>query len=60
MAIRFTADESRIVIAKMKPNKSPGYDEIPVELINTLSKSYTNKLQKYTTPQQKQVIHKGK
>ena len=33
MTIPFTANEIRKVIANMKPNKSPGCDEIPVELI---------------------------
>ena len=33
MALPFTANEIRKAIAKMKPNKSPGCDEIPVELI---------------------------
>ena len=33
MATPFTANEIRKAIAKMKPNKSPGCDEIPVELI---------------------------
>ena len=33
MTILFTANGIRKAIAKMKPNKSPGYDEIPVELI---------------------------
>ena len=50
MAIPFTEDEIWKVIAKIKPSKSPGCDEIPAELINTLSKPCTNKSQKYTTP----------
>ena len=33
MTIPFTANEIRKVIAKKKPNKSPGCDKIPVELI---------------------------
>ena len=33
MTISLTANEIRKAIAKMKPNKSPGCDEIPVELI---------------------------
>ena len=33
MTIPFTGNEIRKVIPKMKPNKSPGCDEIPVELI---------------------------
>ena len=33
MAIPFTANEIRKVIAKMKLNKCPGCGEIPVELI---------------------------
>ena len=33
MTIPFTANEIRKVIAKMKPNKNPGCDKIPVELI---------------------------
>ena len=33
MALLFTADEIQKVIAKMKPSKSPGCDEILVELI---------------------------
>ena len=33
MTIPFTAAEIRKAIAKMKPNESPGCDEIPVELI---------------------------
>ena len=33
MTIPFTANEIRKAIAKMKPNKSPGCDEIPVEFI---------------------------
>ena len=32
MAIPFTADEIPKIIVKMKPNKSPGCDEIPDEL----------------------------
>ena len=37
MTIPFTANEIRKAIAKMKPNKSPGCDEIPVELIKYTS-----------------------
>ena len=33
MTILITASEIRKVIAEMKPNKSPGCDKIPVELI---------------------------
>ena len=33
MTIPFTANEIRKAIAKMKLNKSPGCDEIPVELV---------------------------
>ena len=33
MTILLTANEIRKAIAKMKSNKSPGCDEIPVELI---------------------------
>ena len=33
MKIPFTANEIRKAITKMKPNKSTGRDEIPVELI---------------------------
>ena len=33
MKIPFTANEIRKAIAKMKPNKSAGCDEIPVKLI---------------------------
>ena len=33
MTIPFTTSEIRKAIAKMKPNESPGCDEIPVELI---------------------------
>ena len=39
MAIPFTEDEIRKVIAKMKPNKSPGCDEIPVEIIKYTAKT---------------------
>ena len=33
MTIPFTTSEIRKAIAKMKPNESPGCDEIPVKLI---------------------------
>ena len=33
MAILITANEIRKAIAEMKPNKSPGCDKIPFELI---------------------------
>ena len=39
MAISFNADEIGKVIAIMKPSKSPGCDEIPVELTKYASKA---------------------
>ena len=33
MKIPFTANEIRKAVAKMKPNKSAGCDEIPIEIV---------------------------
>ena len=63
MAIPFTANEIRKAIAKMEPNKSPGCDEIPVELIKhapdkiheQIAKIYNNMAETVDIP--KEVTH---
>ena len=57
MTILFTANEIRKAIAKMKPNKSSGCDEIPVELIK-YAPDYMNKSPKYITTWQKLETYK--
>ena len=61
MKIPFTANEIQKAIAKMKPNKSAGCDEIPIELIKyapdkiheQIAKKYTATWQKLGTYQKK-------
>ena len=50
MAIRFTADNIRNVIAKVKADKSPGKDEIPVEFIKYAPETTREQITEYTTP----------
>ena len=60
MTIPFTAFEIRKEIVKLKPSKSPGYDEIPDELIKCAPETIHKQIVEYTTPCQKQVIHQEK
>ena len=60
MTIPFTANEIRKAIVQMKPNKSPGCDEIPVELIKyapariheQIIKIYNNKVETGDIPKE--------
>lgn len=40
----FTIDELQLAVRKLKPNKSPGPDGIPVEILKAITENYTKLL----------------